>query len=382
MKKLLFRKFLKDHISQFLFFGFSLTIIVWVIQAVNFLDFVTEDGHGLKTYFSYTLLNLPKIFHRLLPFLFFLSLFYQLVRYEDRNELLIFWSHGIEYKKFINVIIVYSFIFTLFQIILASFISPKSQDAARSFIRNSNIDFFPNLIREKKFVDVMEGLTIFAEEKIGVNSFSNITLSESKISKSSNEIKIISAKEGNLVSSNNEKFFELTDGKIIEINSDKVTNFSFDKIIYNLQKYKSKTTTYQKIQEVPTFDLVKCIENFYLLKKFDTKINNLFCHEPSIDDTKQELLKRLFKPFYIPLVAVICSLILFVSKETANFKKKRMYIFFSSFIVLTYSELLLKYSGQNIFGFTLFIIIPILVFLMIYFYSTIKLKTKHQSSNA
>ena len=220
------------------------------------------------------------------------------------------------------------------------------------------------------------------KKKIGINSFSNITLSESKISRSSNEIKIISAKQGNLVSSNNEKFFELTNGKIIEINSDKVTNFSFDKIIYNLQKYKSKTTTYQKIQEVPTFDLVKCIENFYLLKKFDTKINNLFCHEPSIDDTKQELLKRLFKPFYIPLVAVICSLILFVSKETANFKKKRMYIFFSSFIVLTYSELLLKYSGQNIFGFTLFIIIPILVFLMIYFYSTIKLNTKHQSSNA
>ena len=58
MKKLLFRKFLKDHISQFIFFGFSFTIIVWVIQAVNFLDFVTEDGHGLKIYFSYTVLNL------------------------------------------------------------------------------------------------------------------------------------------------------------------------------------------------------------------------------------------------------------------------------------------------------------------------------------
>ena len=382
MKKLLFRKFLKDHIYQFLFFGFSLTIIVWVIQAVNFLDFVTEDGHGLKTYFSYTLLNLPKIFHRLLPFLFFLSLFYQLVKYEDRNELLIFWTHGIEYKKFINIIIIYSFIFTIFQIILASIISPKSQDVARSFIRNSNIDFFPNLIREKKFVDVMEGLTIFAEKKDNNNSFSNITLSESQISRSNNEIKIISAKKGNLISNDGEKYFELTDGKVIEIKSDKVTDFSFDKIIYSLKKYKSKTTTYQKIQEVPTIDLINCIENFYILKKLDTKINNLFCHKPSINDTKQELFKRLFKPLYIPLIAIICCLILFVSKESVNFKKKRIYIFLSSFMVLTYSELLLKYSGKNIFGFTLFIVIPILIFLIIYIYSTFKSNKKQYTNNA
>tara|TARA_Y100001958_G_C21235243_1_gene561515 strand:+ start:37 stop:1179 length:1143 start_codon:yes stop_codon:yes gene_type:complete len=376
MKKLLFRKFLKDHISQFLFFSFSLTIIVWVIQAVNFLDFVTEDGHGLATYFSYTIFNLPKVFHRLLPFLFFLSLFYQLIKYEDRNELLIFWSHGIDYKKFINVIVLYSFIFMIFQIILASLISPKSQDMARSFIRDSNIDFFPNLIKEKKFIDVMSGLTIFAEKKNSNNTFSNITLSESKISKANNEIKIITAKKGNLISNNDGKYFELTNGKVIEINSDKVTNFSFDKIIYSLQKYKSKTTTYQKFQELPTIDLIKCIENYYILNKQDTKIGNLFCHEPSIDDTNQELLKRLFKPFYIPLIAIICCLILFISKESINFKKKRLYIFFFCFMVLTYSELLLRYSGKNIFGFALFTIIPILVFLIIYIYSTLEIKIK------
>ena len=305
MKKLLFRKFLKDHISQFIFFGFSFTIIVWVIQAVNFLDFVTEDGHGLKIYFSYTVLNLPKVFHRLLPFIFLLSLFYQLTKYEDRNELLVFWSHGIEYKKFINVIIIYSFLFTLFQIILGSFISPKSQDTARSFIRDSNIDFFPNLIKEKKFVDVMEGLTIFAESKRSDRSFNNITLNESQSSKSNNEMKIISAKKGNLVSSDGNKYFELIDGTVIEIYSNKVTNFSFDKIIYNLEKYKSKTTTYQKIQEVPTLDLLNCIRNFYVLKLTDSKINNLFCHKPSINDTKQEVFKRIFKPFYIPLISII-----------------------------------------------------------------------------
>ena len=379
MKKLLFRKFLTEHISQFFFFGISLSVIVWVIQAVNFLEFVTEDGHGLKIYFLYTFLNLPKIFHRLLPFVFLLSLFYQLTKYEDRNELLIFWTHGIGYKKFINIIITYSILFSLFQIFLGSFVSPKSQDTARSYIRSSTVDFFPNLIREKKFIDVMDGLTIFADDKDDVNNYSNIILSENI---GDNKIKIISAKSGNLIAKDGNKYFELGNGKIIEINSGKITNFSFDKIIYNLNKYKSKTTTYQKIQEAPTLDLLKCINNYHFKNIIKSEINFLRCHKTSFDDVKQEVSKRIIKPFYIPLVALICCLVIFVSREKINFKRKRFYIFLISFLSLAYSEILLKYSGKSVFGFGLFLLIPIIFFIVVYFYANLKSQTLKFKQNA
>jgi len=379
MKKLLFRKFLIDHISQFLFFGISLSVIVWVIQAVNFLEFVTEDGHGLKIYFLYTFLNLPKIFHRLLPFIFLLSLFYQLTKYEDRNELLIFWTHGIGYKKFINIMLVYSFLFTIFQIILGSAISPKSQDTARSFIRSSTIDFFPNLIREKKFIDVMDGLTIFADKKKSENNYSNIILSENI---KDNQIKIISAKNGNLISNDGKKYFELNAGKIIEINKGKITNFSFDKVVYSLDKYKSKTTTYQKIQEVPTLNLISCLNNYYFLKISKTLVDFLQCQEASIDDVKQETLKRILKPFYIPLIALICCMVIFVSKESINFKRKRFFIFLASFLILTYSEILLKYSGKSIYGFGLFLLIPVIFFIITYIYAGIVSRNKKVKINA
>ena len=379
MKKLLFRKFLADHISQFFFFGISLSVIVWVIQAVNFLEFVTEDGHGLKIYFLYTFLNLPKIFHRLLPFIFLLSLFYQLTKYEDRNELLIFWTHGIGYKKFINVVIIYSILFSFFQIFLGSFISPKSQDTARSFIRSSTVDFFPNLIKEKKFIDVMDGLTIFADDKDDTNNYSNIILSENI---GENKIKIISAKSGNLISRDGNKYFELGNGKIIEINEGKITNFSFDKIVYNLNKYKSKTTSYQKIQEVPTLDLFMCVNNYYFKNISKSVINFLQCQEQSFDDVKQEIFKRIIKPFYIPLVALICCLVIFVSREKINFKRKRFYIFLISFSSLAYSEILLKYSGKSVFGFGLFLLTPIIFFIIVYFYANLKSQTLKLKQNA
>ena len=128
MKKLLFTNFLKDTLKFFILICFSIAAIVWVVQAVGYLDFVTEDGHGLYVYFSYTLLNFPKIVHRIMPFVFFISLFYQISQYELRNELLIFWTVGVNKLQFINSIILYSLLFAFFQIILGSYISPMSQN--------------------------------------------------------------------------------------------------------------------------------------------------------------------------------------------------------------------------------------------------------------
>ena len=90
MKKLIFRKFAKDTLIFFMIMCLSIGLIVWTLQAVNYFDFVTQDGHGLKTYFTYTILNFPKIIHRIIPFIFFITLFYLITNYEQKNELSIF----------------------------------------------------------------------------------------------------------------------------------------------------------------------------------------------------------------------------------------------------------------------------------------------------
>ena len=55
MKKLIFKKFTKDISLFFFILIISVATIVWIIQAVNYLDLISEDGHSLRVYFSYTL---------------------------------------------------------------------------------------------------------------------------------------------------------------------------------------------------------------------------------------------------------------------------------------------------------------------------------------
>ena len=208
MKKLLFAHFLKDTFFFFILMTLTLGLIVWVIQAVNYLDFITEDGHGFFVYFSYTLFNFPKIIHRILPFIFFVSLFYQINRYELKNELIVYWTAGVSKLQFIKVILSFSLFFMIFQIIMGSYISPKGQDKARNFIRNSNIDFFPSLFQEGKFIDVVENLTIFIESEKPSGTYNNIYLKE--INKGlDNSSRVIYAKKGYLKNSNEKKYLEL-----------------------------------------------------------------------------------------------------------------------------------------------------------------------------
>ena len=164
MNKLIFRKLSSDILLFFLISTMAITLIVWVVQGVNLLDIVTEKGHSIRVYFFYSLLNLPKILGKLLVFTYFLTLFVILNRYEENNEIIIFWTNGIKKIYFINFILRFSILFVSLQLILNLFIVPKSQKMAQDYLRNSSLDFFPKLIEEKKFSNVMENLTIFVDE--------------------------------------------------------------------------------------------------------------------------------------------------------------------------------------------------------------------------
>ena len=373
MKKLLFAHFLKDTFFFFILMTLTLGLIVWVIQAVNYLDFITEDGHGFFVYFSYTLFNFPKIIHRILPFIFFVSLFYQINRYELKNELIVYWTAGVSKLQFTRVILGFSLFFMIFQIIMGSYISPIGQDKARNFIRNSNIDFFPSLFQEGKFIDVVENLTIFIEFEKPSGTYNNIYLKEIKKGLD-NSSRVIYAKKGYLNNSNEKKYLELFNGDIVNINGSKTNNFSFDKINFDLSEYTSKSTVFPKIQELNSKLLIECLVYNAKGKAKDIKSEIFTCNKSTIKNVKEEIFKRFYKPIYLLLLSMIACLIFFISKENKKFMLYRYIIFFIGIVVIVLSELLLRYASNNIIGFYFFITFPLFSILSLYIFSHYKSK--------
>ena len=363
MEKIIFKSFLKEISFFFILSSISIALIVWIIQAVNYLDFVSEDGHNFKVYFLYTILILPKIFSRILPFVFFISIFYIIIRYEEKNQLLIFWSNGIDKKQFLNIVLKFSLIFFLIQIFLTSIVVPETQNKARSYIRNSNIDFFPALIKPKKFIDTVEDLTIFANSKEDDGNIKNIILKD-KSNKNSSQI--IIAKSGKIVQSDNNKLLILNKGKIININNKgRTTIFNFTKTEFNLNKYTTKSTTFPKVQEQSTHKLFNCAQSLLNENIKFLYSKKMHCSESYLKNIKQELLKRIFLPLYLPLMALVACFLVLKSKDNHEYTNFKFKLFFIGIVFLIISEVSIRYAGLNNKNNLIFVLVPIILFFLL-----------------
>ena len=374
MKKIIYRKLAQDYTSFFLLILFTISIIIWVLQAVNFLDFVTEDGHGFLVYFQYTLHNFPKILSRIFPFAVFLAFTYIILKYENKNELVIFWNFGVKKIDFINFFIKFSFGFVLISILLNALITPYMQDKARSFIRSSDLDFFESILKPKKFIDIIENLTIYFEEKDESGKFKNIFLND----KSNQSSQITFAKRGKIEIRNNKKVLVLEEGETIKDVNGRISKFNFSKTDFNISKFTTKTTLTKKIQETSTKDLMKCLIIFHKSSnkiKISKIILDRNCGADNLENIHQELYSRLIKPMYITFLMTISLLLILRSKNNHLFNSIKIKVYLLGFLSIVFLELSSKLINTNLIHNLFFIILPILFILTIYVYFLKFLKT-------
>jgi len=376
MKKIIYRNLATDCIKIFLLTIFTISTIIWVLQAVNYLDFVIEDGHGFFVYFNFTLLSFPKIFSRIYPFAIFLSFSYILLKYEDKNELIIFWNFGIKKINFINFFIKVSFFFVIFSLLLNALIVPTAQDKARSFIRSSNLDFFESALKPKTFVDIVKNLTIYYENKNENGVLQNMFLHDKSSPK---ESQTTIAKTGIFEMRGDKKILVLYDGKTINNVNRKTSEFNFSKTDFNISNFSTHTVTHQKTQETSTKDLVLCLLIVNNLKKdIDNKIRLGLsnCQVSTIVDVYKEIYSRLIKPIYIILLVAISLLLILKSKSDPTFKTHKFKTYSLGFLSIIFLESSSKFVSSNLIQNLFLLMLPFILMLIIYFYFLIALKVK------
>ena len=379
MNKLVFKKILLDYLSFFIITIISAGIIVWVFQAVNYLDIMVEDGKGYITYLNYSLLNFPKIFSKLFPFVLFFSFFYVLIKYENNNELLIFWNFGINKIKLIYFFFYFSFVLVIIQLLLTTFIVPNSLKYSREIMKNSNVDLFDGFIKPKKFNDTIKGLTIYAEDKNKNKDYINIYI---KKDTGENSFQITYAKTGKLkIGFNN--VLELYDGATINNINNKMSKFKFEKSDFSLNNLESNVLEFNKLQETPTLVLFSCLNTLYeknirFLKKIDLVEYSHNCNSNGLENIFKELYKRLIIPLYIPVLILITLILILYSKEQRHYSKIKTFIFLINFFIIIFSESSIKFVSEISKDNYALIIIPLTITTILTINFIYQLKIKYR----
>lgn len=375
MKKILFRKLLNDLITFFLIALLTSSLIIWVFQAVNYLDIMIEDGRDYVVYIYYSLLNFPKILSKLFPFVLFFSLFYVITKYENNNELIIFWNFGVHKIKFINFILIVSLILMIFQIFLSSFVVPKSTSMARNFVKTSNISMFENFIKPQKFNDTIKGLTIYIENKDNDGKMKNLYIKK----ENDNGFQITYAKKGEFKDIGDMPVLILYDGETINGTLSGITNFTFSKSDFALNNLTTNTITATKTQEISSIDLYNCLHSIYVSKSKIPYKNIENCKPKNSKNIFKELYKRLIIPFYIPILILIVFFLILSSKENPSYNKYKIFILLTGFFFIIFSETTIRLINDVIINNLLITLIPYIIFLILYFLLLKKLSFNYYS---
>ena len=377
MNKLIFKKILSDYLNFFIIAIISTSLIVWVFQSVNFLDIIIEDGRGYLTYLNYSILNFPKIISKLLPFVLFFSFFYILNKYENNNELLIFWNFGVNKIKLVYFFFYFSLIVAILQIILSSIIVPNSLQFSRSIMTKSNINLFEGFIKPKRFNDTVKNLTIYSEDKKENGDLVNIFIKkDTKL-----DFQITYAQIGRLKTGAN-NILELYDGQTINYVDKKITTFNFQKSDFSLNNIQSNIIEVNKIQETKTITLFSCLNklfnmDLYILNNIDLSDSKHNCTNVNLDNIFKELYKRFLIPLYIPVLFLMTLILILSSKEKKNYSSRKVVIFLLNFFLIVFSEVSLKFIGKSIFENCLIFLIPIILMFFLLLNFNYQFKFRH-----
>ena len=341
MKKTIYKYFFYEFVIYFTVTLFALAAVVWTIQAVNYLDLVTDDGHAFTIYFAYSFLTLSKVLTKLIPFCFFLAVILTITKLEKDNELIALWTSGLNKIFIVNLILRISVLIMILQLVLTSMLNPTLLNFSRSLLKNSELQFIPSLLKKKQFNDTVEGITIFVEEKNEKDLYENIFIRDdgSVLSNIGGESSTIVAKSGHM--SEDEKNLILYSGNIQKLNIDgDVSIIKFDKTVLNLAGIGTKSISEPKMQETPTIQILKCLRE-------KTRVDNHNCDgsKKSQMDNKIEFNKRIGMPFYIPFMSLISCFLLASRRDKKIFYYNKYIYFFIGFLILAFAETIVRYSG-------------------------------------
>jgi len=363
----IYQNFIKEILKTFLVILFGLSTIAWTVRAVNFLDLIVENGYSVATYFQYSILNLFGILTKFIPLSFLLALIIFIVKQIQENEFVILWTSGVKKLKVVNLFFIISLLVMIFYMIFSTLITPYVLNKSRLLLSKAGYNSFLPTIRVQQFSDSFKGFTFLVEKKsnneiknVFIHDKGNVLKNLSPGKFQGNSTTTITAQEGIV----KEKAMLLFNGQIVSVSNDKkeIENniIKFEQLNIDLKSLKTGTIKNPKLQETNTLSLFNCLQ--------ELNTNDLDCNLKAKNEIKTILNRRIVLPFYIPIIALLCSFLLIKNNSRKNLFFNKNTIFLYSFLILLYAELIIRYTGISSIITKIFIATPFLLIPLIYLF--------------
>lgn len=212
----------------------SLTGIIWLTQALRFIDFIVNRGLSIGNFIYITSLLFPSLLLLLVPVSLFVAIVFTYNKLSVDSELIVFKAVGLSRWQLAQPAIFVAIIATLFCYSISLYFLPLSNrqfNDMRTFLQDN---YTSVLLQEEVFNTPVDGLTVFVRERDSDGNLKGILVHDNRIE--DNPITMM-AEEGKLIQSGGGPQFYLVKGMRQEIRKGHISWLNFDQYTLDIRFY-------------------------------------------------------------------------------------------------------------------------------------------------
>ncbi|NBO18635.1 MAG: LptF/LptG family permease [Proteobacteria bacterium] len=244
-----YNKYIVRHlVHSTLLITFSLTSIVWLTQALRFIDFIVNQGISVMLFLQLTLLLVPSLLLMILPPALFCAVLFTYNKLKMDSELIVMQAVGLSRWRLAMPALQMGALVMLIGYFIAFWLQPVSYGKFKdmqSFLRNSYVSL---LLQEGVFSNPVNGLTVFIRDRDKEGILHGILVHDNRMP---DDQVTMMAEQAQLVETPQGPRFLLTNGNRQEVHNDRLSFLTFDNYTMDLSFYtKSMGARYPDTQEM------------------------------------------------------------------------------------------------------------------------------------
>lgn len=155
---------LKQMIGPVALFAFLITCVIWLTQALHYLDLIINRGQSATTFVYLTMLIVPSLLVIILPLAFFSGALYALSRLSSESELVVMASAGFSRAQLAVPVLLAAGIAMALTWACSLYLMPAGQRALNEKLFSISANISTSLLNEGMFNTPVKGLTVFIRE--------------------------------------------------------------------------------------------------------------------------------------------------------------------------------------------------------------------------
>jgi len=222
--------------SAFLMVLVSLTMIVWLTQALKDFDLMTSQGQTVLVFLGITGLLIPILMLVIAPIAFVVAVSYALNKLSSDSEFIVMNAAGMSPWRTFRPFAMVAAIVAMFVGFVAAYLSPMLQRELRDSMTKVKADLLTTIVQPGRFTTVESGLTFHIRERRVNGQLLGIFIDDQR---SPNERASFLADSGEIVKNENGTFLVLEHGSVQRLEAGKrdPTLVLFDRYAFDMSRF-------------------------------------------------------------------------------------------------------------------------------------------------